>query len=42
MITPKVPNVKTRIINDPNFAGKNGMTSLSMEKISAARAMGEI
>jgi hypothetical protein len=41
MITPRVPNVKTNITNDPNFGGKKGMTFLSIEKIPAARAMGE-
>jgi hypothetical protein len=42
MITPRIPNVKTKTINDPNLAGIKGMTFLSMEKIEAVRAMGEI
>jgi len=42
MITPRMPNVKTKTTNDPNLAGIKGMTFLSMERIAAVRAMGEV
>lgn len=41
-ITPRTPNAKTKPIKDSNFAGIKGMTFSFMEKIAAARAMGEM
>ena len=42
MIIPRTPNAIIRHINDPKFAGMKGMTSLSIEKIPAVSAMGEM
>jgi hypothetical protein len=42
MAIPSTPNVKTKPTNDPKLAGMKGMTFLSIERIPAASAMGEI
>ena len=42
MTIPRTPNVKTKPTNDPKLAGMKGMTPLSIEKIAAASAMGEM
>jgi hypothetical protein len=42
MRIPRIPKTKTRPINDPKFAGINEITSLFIERIAAASAIGEI
>jgi hypothetical protein len=42
MRIPRIPKPKTRPMNDPKFAGINEITSLFIEKIAAASAIGEI
>jgi hypothetical protein len=42
MKSPRMPNIKTKPINDPKLAGIKGMTSLFIEKIPAVSAIGEM
>jgi len=42
MRIPRTPKTKTRAMNDPKFAGINEITSLFIDKIAAASAIGEI
>jgi hypothetical protein len=42
MIIPRTPNAKTRHANDSKVWGMKGMTFLSIEKIPAVSAMGEM
>lgn len=42
MITPIAPKIKIKPINDPKFVGMKEITSLFIENIPAARAIGDM